>query len=256
MVGLVEALLSGVLVAVASVLPLSPEGSLASLIPGYSAFLVPAYLGVTFAVFFRYRETYSRLSLQAMRGIYEAELKYLFFVAVFTVLLGFSVSKLACRVSQLEAGVINLIVGIFLLTVALSWPKLALLRGLDERLPEQPSILDSLSSGVLQGLSFLGPLSRTGLVTLGLVLPGHSARKAIQWGFMASPAYFVLRLFLTGTWRPDGPVWIPFSAFLAAFFVTLLGISLLERLAGSHDRKFLLAFGLIPIIVYTLEVIM
>jgi len=255
MAGLVEALLSGALVALTSVLPLNPEGAFSSFVQGYGSFLVPSYLGVLFALLFRYRERYSNLFLKAMRGLYEAELKYLFFATVFTVLLGFSVSKLAPRVSTAGATAVNLLVGVLLVLSALLWPKLAPLRALDERLPEHPSILDAISSGVLQGLSFLGGLSRTGLVTLGLVLPGHSPRKAVEWGFMVSPAYFVLRLCLLGSWKPSGPPWIPFSAFLVSFIVTLLTISTWEALAEAHGKRFLLFFGLIPLIVYALEVV-
>ena len=257
MLGFVEALLSGAVVAVTSMLPLNPEGALvSSLVPGYSGFLVPAYLGVTFAVLFRFRERYSRLSFQALRGVYEPELKYLSFATLFTVMIGLPVFKLSCRVSTVEAGAANLLVGTLLSAAALVWPRLALLRGLNERLPEQPSILDAISSGVLQGLSFLGPLTRTGLVTLGLALPGHSAKKVLEWGFMISPAYFVLRLFFVGSWRPDGPAWVPFSAFLVAFAGALFMMFLLEKLAESYGERFLFFFGLVPIIIYALEVIM
>jgi len=254
---LIEALISGLIVALTSWLPLSPEGNtVSSLVGGYSSFLVPAYLGVTFAVLFRFRERFSTLLLKAMRGVYEAELKYLFFATLFTVLIGLPLSRFSCRVSAEVSTVVNALVGVAIVLLAVLNPTKNPLKELDRKLPEQPSILDSLSGGILQGFALLGPLTRTGTVTLGLLLPGHSAKKALQWGFMIAPAYLILRLVQLGSWQSSDPAWVPFTAFASAFFGSLLLMPLLERMAEKNGRYFLILFGLVAVVVYALEVIM
>ena len=253
----IEAIISGLVVALTSWLPLSPEGNtFPSLLEGYSHFLVPAYLGVTFAVLFRFREKFSTLLLKAMRGIYEAELKYIALATAFTLFIGLPVSKFSCRVSAETSALINALVGVAIVLLAVLNPSRNPLRELDSKLPEQPSILDSLSGGILQGFALLGPLTRTGAVTLGLLLPGHSAKKALQWGFMIAPAYFLLRLVELGSWKPNGPVWVPFMAFASAFFGSLLVMTLLERVAERNGRLFLIFFGLMSTVFYALEVIL
>ena len=252
----VEALLSGILVALASWLPLNPEmGGVSSLLQDYSSFLVPAYLGVTFGVMFHYRERFSTLSLKAIKGIYEAELKYLFFATLFTAIIGFPLLKCSIGITGKESAIVNILIGTLIVLLALNMPRRNPLRELDEKLPEQPSILDALSGGVLQGFALLEGVTRTGIVTLGLLLPGHSAKKVVEWGFLISPVYFVLRLLQLGDWKPGGPAWVPFIAFLSAFFTTLLLIPLLEKLAERWEKPFLIAFGLIAI-AYALEVVM
>ncbi|WP_297480861.1 undecaprenyl-diphosphate phosphatase [Thermococcus sp.] len=252
----IEALLSGILFALASWLPMNPEGEwVSSLVRSYHSFLVPAYLGVTFAVMFHYRERFSTLSLKAMRGIYEAELKYLFFATLFTVLIGFPLLECPIGITGKESAIVNVLIGMLIVLLALNTPKKNPLKELDKKLPEQPSILDALSGGVLQGFALLEGVTRTGIVTLGLLLPGHSGRKALEWGFLISPAYFVLRLLQLGNWESSGPAWIPFLAFLSAFLTTLLLIPLLEKLAERWEKPFLIAFGLIAI-AYALEVMM
>ncbi|WP_297552258.1 undecaprenyl-diphosphate phosphatase [Thermococcus sp.] len=253
----IEALLSGLIVALTSWLPLNPEANWVSpLVEGYSSFLVPAYLGVTFAVLFRFRERFSRLLLEAMKGIYEAELKYLFFATLFTVLIGLPASRFSCRVSAQTSALLNITIGGAIILLAVLNPAKNPLKELDRKLPEQPSILDSLSAGILQGFALLGPLTRTGTVTLGLLLPGHSAKKALQWGFMVAPAYLILRLVQFGSWQSSDPAWVPFTAFASAFFGSLLLMPLLERMAERNGRYFLISFGLVAVVVYALEVVM
>jgi len=250
-----EALLSGLIVALTSWLPLSPEGTaVSSLVGGYQSFLVPAYLGVTFAVLFRFRDRLSRLLLEAARGVYEAELKYIFFATLFTIMIGLPVSGFSPRVSAGASAALNALVGAAIVLLGLLNPKRNPLRELDRKLPEQPSILDSLSGGILQGLALLGPLTRTGAVTLGLLLPGHSAKKALQWGFMVAPAYLVLRLIQLGGWRSSDPAWVSFTAFASAFFASLVLMRFLEGMAERNGRSFLILFGSIAVLAYALEV--
>lgn len=70
--GIADALLSGILAALTSWLPMSPpEGSFGRLIDGvisYTAFLVPAYAGIMFSVLYRYRERLSKEPLMAFGG--------------------------------------------------------------------------------------------------------------------------------------------------------------------------------------------
>ena len=252
----VEALLSGLMAALTSWFPLSPEGDVASVFVGdYQSFLVPAYLGITFAVFFHYREKFSRLLIEAIKGIYEAELKYVFFAALFTALIGLPLSKLSWGISAQIASALNALIGALIVLISLATPRRNPIRELDGKLSEEPSMLDSLSAGILQGVALLGPLTRTGAVTLALLLPGYSAKKALQWSFMVAPAYFVLRLLQFGSWEPEGPVWVPFMALVSAFFGSLMLMSILEFLAEKRARLTLTAFGIVPVIVFALEVI-
>jgi len=251
----VDALISGFLVALASWLPLSPEaGWFPSLVKDYTLFLVPAYMGTTFAVLFYFRDELSRLFMEVLRGVYRAELKYLLFATVFTALIGIPASKFSHLIIGEDSTLINALIGALIVLTALASPKGNPLRELDRKLPEQPSIVDALSAGILQGLALLGQLTRTGAVTLGLTLPGHSARKVLEWGFLVAPAYFVLRLLQLGNWEPRDQT-LSFIAFTSAFFTSLLMLSLLPKLANGREKLFWVAFGLIPILVYALEVI-
>jgi len=231
--------LYGLLVAFASWSPLSPE-----VVPVPGELVVPCYLGLTFAVLFHFREKISFLLAAAMAGRFEPELKYLLFTSLFTFLVGFPLSALSLRVSEL----VNVPLG-----MALALVPRGLLRAIDD-VPEQPSIVDSLLGGIGQGLSLIGGLSRTGMVTLALLLPGHSAKKALQWSFLVAPAYFLVKLVSIGQWEQAPPM-PAFIAFTSAFFGSLLMMTLLERVA-ERGRPFLVVFGLIPLVFYALEVIL
>ncbi len=96
--GIADALLSGILAALTSWLPMSPpEGSFGRLIDGvisYTAFLVPAYAGIMFSVLYRYRERLSKEPLMALRGGAEtSELQYFVLGFLLTLLLGLPLAK-------------------------------------------------------------------------------------------------------------------------------------------------------------------
>ncbi len=250
-----SAVLTGIITAMVSWLPLNPEENLFSSLVNQSEFLVPVYLGITFSVLFKYREKFSEMLVKVMKGIYDPELKFLVFATIFTITIGYPLKRFSCEVSDFSSLIINAGVGVFLILMALLWPKLAVLKRIDEKLPEQPSILDALSGGILQGFSVLGNLTRTGLVMAGLVVPGHSVKKSLEWGFMVAPAYFIFKLATIKTWKPNEPAWIPFTAFLLAFASSLITMGILETLAEKNERKFLAVFGLIPLLTLILEVI-
>ncbi|WP_297499422.1 undecaprenyl-diphosphate phosphatase [Thermococcus sp.] len=254
MTAIVDAILSGFIAALASVLPLSPEGEpFSSLVSDYSYLLVPAYLGVAFAIFFYFRDEFSRQCLQAMRGIYKPSLKFVAFASLFTVLLGYPLWRFSLNLPGEVSAIINALSGGLIVLYSLR-PNLNPLKGPDGKLPEEPSMVDSLSAGLAGGVAVLGSLSRTGLVLPALIIPSHKPRKAVEWALWVAPAYILLKLTLI-SWNSSGDVWIPFTAFLSAFITSLLVIHLLLVLAERRGRGLLVTLGLISVVVYSLEVL-
>ncbi|WP_297506718.1 undecaprenyl-diphosphate phosphatase [Thermococcus sp.] len=254
MITIVDAILSGFIVALASILPLSPEGEpLASLISKYSYLLVPAYLGVAFAVLFYFRDEFSRECLHAMRGIYRAPLKFVAFASLFTVLVGYPLWRFSPDLPKEVSAVVNLLLGAIIVLYSLR-PHLNPLKDPDEKLPEEPSMVDSLSAGLAGGIAVLGSLSRTGFVLSALILPRHKPREVLEWTLWVAPAYMFLKLALI-PWNSSGDVWVPFTAFLSGFITSLIVIYLLLALAERRGKEVLVILGLIAVVVYSLEVL-
>jgi undecaprenyl-diphosphatase len=254
MVGIFNAIVSGLLVAVSSLLPLSPEGASISSIQGYSELLVPSYLGVAFGVLFYFREEFSISSLKAMRGVYTAGLKYVVFSTVFMVLLGYPLWRFSFDISETLSSVINLVIGFLIMVLSLG--RFHPLKSLEERLQEEePTLVDALLSGVAQGIAVLGVLSRTGLAIVALMLSPHEPKKVLEWALWMIPIYVFLKLGLIGTWKPVEPIWIPFSAFLSAFVTSILMIWVLLSLAERNGRLLIASLGAVALVVYSLEVL-
>lgn len=247
--GIADALLSGILAALTSWLPMSPEGSFGRLIDGvisYTAFLVPAYAGIMFSVLYRYRERLSKEPLMALRGAETSELQYFVLGFLLTLLLGLPLAK-PLTAHNAAFDVFNLILAFLITFFGLTWPGLTVLKGAEDRIPSKPSFLDAVLAGVFQSFSSTGGASRTGLVTLALVLPGHKAENVLEWGFLIAPAYHLIRLLYLGAY--EGDTLLGFITAVTAFFVSLGIMEVLVRTAQHlGTRRFLTLFGLIGVL--------
>jgi undecaprenyl-diphosphatase len=250
----IDALISGVGIAVVSWLPVNPDRVMEVFMGGvlsYSPYLGSAYLGVMFSVFYRFRKELTEDSLMALRGAPTHRFQYAFFGALFSLFIGFSLETALGENGGAVFDVINLIVSLFIFLLGVSWPKLTLLRSIEERLPSRPSMLDSIVAGVAQGISVPGMLSRTGFVTLGLALPGHEARDIMELGFIIAPAYHFLLLLGIGNCG-SSTVILNLTSALAAFFTSLAVMEVLLRVAERlGSSKFLTLFGIIGVLIET-----
>ncbi|MBP1912757.1 undecaprenyl-diphosphate phosphatase [Thermococcus stetteri] len=247
--GIAEALLSGILAALLSWLPTSPEGTLASHLDkliSYTAFLVPSYAGIMFSVLYRYRERLSKESLMAIRGVQESELQYFILGFFLTLLMGFPLARLLNDDGEVF-DVFNLILAVIITLFGLTWPRLAIMRRTESKIPTRPSFLDAVLGGLFQGFSCSGEASRTGLVTLALLLPGHKSENVLEWGFLIAPAYHLTRLLYLGAY--SGNTLLGFISAVTAFFVSLVVMEALVRTAHRlGTEKFLTLFGLIGLL--------
>lgn len=247
--GIADALLSGILVALTSWLPLSPEGSFGHLIDGmisYTAFLVPAYAGLMFSVLYRFRERLSKEPLMAFRGVETSELQYFLLGFLLTLLLGLPLAKLL-EAHNTIFDVFNLILALLITFFGLTWPKLTVLKGTEDRILPKPSFLDAVLAGVFQSFSSTGGASRAGLATLALILPGHKAKNVLEWGFLIAPAYHIIRLLCLGAY--EGDILLGIITAVTAFFVSLGVMEVLVRTAQHlGTKRFLTLFGLIGVL--------
>ncbi len=260
-------LISGIVVALSSWLPTSPEGYslvrfLSAHYTSYGDYMVPAYLGVTFAVLFYFKERIALGSQNALRRSFDPGIKYFVYAAIFTILLGYPLlTGLSDLAGSKVSDFINALVGfmIFLLGLFLGrfHPVLERVEGKMREEKDEPTLIDSISSGLLQGVSLLGGLSRSGFVLLSLLFSGLSVKKALELSFMIAPVYFVMKLAFMEGWDPALPVSLLFTSFLAAFvgsILTMKGLLKLVDLLG--ERLFLMVFGLIAVAVYLVGVIL
>ncbi len=263
----VSSAITGIVVALTSWLPVGPEGGavsrfLGSVAKGYSNYLVPAYLGVIFAVIFYFRDPIAVGTQRALSRSIGAELKYLFYASLFTLVLGYPLVAGNWEfLDPTTSDAVNAAVGAAMILVGLAClvRKRAPLEEVEKRLAdgEEPTLLDAVLSGIAQGLAMLGELSATGLVLLVLSLSGMKPKKALKLLFMISPIYMILRLLLLGSWNPAMPVYLPFTAFITSFVTAILFMKAL-MVAGERlsRRTFLTLMGLIPIVVYLMEVML
>ena len=248
-------------------MPLGPEGGavsrfLGSVAAGYSNYLVPSYLGVIFAVIFYFRDLIAVGTQRAMHGSIGAELRYLFYASLFTLVIGYPIVAGNRKVLGLvSSDAFNAVVGVALVLLGLGYlaRRRAPLEGVERRLAdgEEPTLLDAVSSGVAQGLAMLGELSATGLVLLVLSVNGMKVRRAMELLFMISPAYLILRLLFLCSWNPAMPVYLSFTAFVASFVSAILFMRALLMAGERLDRgAFLVAMGLVPVVIYAVEVML
>ncbi|NJE60793.1 undecaprenyl-diphosphate phosphatase [Thermococcus sp. 21S7] len=264
----VTPLVSGIVVALSSWLSISPEGYFVSnLLRGidqaYVDYLVPAYLGVTFAVLFYFKEEIALGSQNVLRKSFDPDTRYLLYAAIFTVLLGYPILvEVRDVIGPRTSDMVNAAIGalIILLGLLAGTKSGAPFKGVESRIREEKgeaTLLDAMLSGLSQGIALLGGISRSGLVLLGLLCTGINVRRALEMSFIVAPVYFVMKLAFLGGWEPALPVSLLFTAFLAAFVVSIVTMKSLVKLSESVSRRgFLVAFGSIAVAVYLLGVIL
>lgn len=262
----ISSILSGVIVALSSWLPTSPDSYtvvrvLSGVAQGYQEYLVPAYLGVTFAVLFYFKEKIALGSQNALRGRFDSEIKYFAYASIFTILLGYPLVRLTGLEGSRLADLVNSLLGLLFILAGLFLPRFrSVAQGFEDKMREErsePTLLDSIISGILQGVSLLGGLSRSGFIILGLTLTGIDVKKALELSFLIAPAYFIMRLASMEGWNPSLPVSLLFTSFLAAFvasLITMKGLIKLSCVLG--DKTFLAVFGLIGILIYLMGVVL
>ncbi|WP_258084967.1 undecaprenyl-diphosphate phosphatase [Thermococcus thermotolerans] len=260
-------LVSGVVVALSSWLPTSPEGYsimgfLEGVTPAYVDYLVPAYLGVTFAVLFYFKEKIALGSQRALRRSLDSDVKYLLYATLFTLLIGYPLLVgLRVVIDPKVSDFINALLGFAIFLFALFMGRFRpLLGGTKEKISEEKdgaTLLDSIVSGLLQGGTLMGGFSRSGFVFFGLVVTGVTAKKALELSFLIAPVYFILKLAFVGGWDPELPVPLLFAAFLSAFVTSIVTMKgLLKAVEVFGERGFIAVFGLIPVFVYLVGVIL
>ena len=261
-------LITGIIVSLASWLPLVPDGSaisrvLGSMVPAYADYLVPAYLGITFAVLFHFQHRIASDVQGVVRGRVSPDIRYFFYASLFTILVGYPIlGNMRGTFGPDNSALVNAIVGIALVFVGLicGGRTKSPLEKVDVMMRDREddvTLLDSIVSGVLQGVSFLGSVSRSGLVLLGLSITGMDVRRALELSFLIAPTYLVMKLLFMGEWEPGLPVGLLFTAFLAAFTMSLITMALLLRLSEALGRRlFLVIYGLVAIAIYLLGVVL
>ncbi|NJE01825.1 undecaprenyl-diphosphate phosphatase [Thermococcus sp. JdF3] len=264
----VAPLISGIIIALGSWLPVGPEGHslttiLEAVAPSYGDYLVPAYLGVTFAILFYFRELIALGSHNAIKRRLDPDMMYFIYASVFTLLVGYPVLKtVSDAVDPGTSDLINAIAGLGMILIGLlaGTRGRAPLEGIESSIREkkdEATLVDAVISGLAQGIALIGGLSRSGFVLLGLVSTGMDVKRALELSFLVAPVYLVLKLAFMGGWDPELPVALLFTAFLSAFVVSFVTMKLLLRLAGAVGRRaFLVSFGLIAIAVYLMGVVM
>lgn len=264
----VAPLISGMIIALGSWLPVGPEGHsftalLGAVAPSYGDYLVPSYLGVMFATLFYFRELIALGSQNAIKKHLDSDTMYFIYASVFTLLVGYPILKtVSDAVDPGTSDLINAIAGFGLVLVGLlaGTRVQAPLEGIERSIREkkdEATLVDAVVSGLAQGVALIGGLSRSGFVLLGLASTGMDVKRALELSFLVAPVYLVLKLAFMGGWDPKLPVALLFTAFLAAFVVSLVTMKLLLKLAGAVSRRtFLVSFGLIAIAVYLMGVVM
>ncbi|NJE06395.1 undecaprenyl-diphosphate phosphatase [Thermococcus sp. M36] len=264
--GYLTPLISGIIIGLGSWLPMSPDGYsvervLSLLSPGYADYLVPAYLGTTFAVFFYFRERIASGSQRVLMRAPDSDVRYLVYASLFTVLIGYPVMVgPGTALSRSAADLVNALVGAMLLGLSLLFGRFRCpLKRVQEKLRAEsgePTLIDSVAAGLAQGAALLGGISRSGLVVLGLVCTGVGVKRTLELSFLIAPAYFITRLLFI-RWDPVLPVSLLFASFLTAFAASMLAMNALIKFVDvMGERAFLGAFGMIPVIVYLLGVVL
>jgi len=235
-------------------------GLLSSVDPHLTEHVVPAYMGMMLAVFFYFRATIERALQFIFRRQFDADLRFLFYASIFTVVIGYPVyTPVSMGLTPLYSDALNAAMG--LLILALSMFR-AQKRGRLQRLEsgmrnksDEPTLVDSILTGIAQGVAFIGGLSRTGLSVIPLILSGINMRKILELSFLLAPIYLLLRLMFIGKYTPVSPL-DSFVVFTASFTASVVTMHLLLKLADKSGRKGVgIAFGLVPIIVFVMGVI-
>jgi undecaprenyl-diphosphatase len=264
----VSPMLTGIIVALASWLPIGPEGYavsrlLGDIAPAYGDYMVPSYLGITFAVIFYFKNLIGLDTQIALRGRISSDLKYLFYASLFTILVGYPVVlNLKDAVGPATSDLINALAGLMLLLVGLVYGNrrrapLGKVEGQMRENEDEATLLDAIVSGIAQGVALIGGISRSGLVLLGLSGTDINVKRALELSFLVAPVYLVMKLLFIGGWDSGLPISLLFTAFVASFVMSLITMKLLLMAAEALGRRsFLVVFGSVAIVVYLLGVVL
>ena len=228
--------------------------------PNLSNHIVPAYLGMMFAVIFYFRDSIGRGLQMLSQRQSEADLKFLFYALIFTVAVGYPLHMgLSTKLSPLQSDAVNALVGLLITATALlKLEKKSRIQKLESEMrkrKDEPTLVDSIMTGIAQGVTFTGEISRTGMSVLPLLLSGIKIRKVLELSFLLAPAYLALRLIFIGDYNPISPV-DSFVVFTASFAASIATIHFLLKLADRFGRKGIgIVFGAAAITVYVLGVI-
>ena len=260
----VASTITGVLYGVLAWFPVALNGAftskvLSSIDPNLSNHLVPAYLGMMLAVLFYFRGSIERALQMLFRRRSEADLKFLFYASIFTVVVGYPLYMgLSTRLSPFQSDAANAIIGILIAATALfKLEKRSRIQQLESGMRErrdEPTLVDSIVTGIAQGVAFIGGISRAGMSVLPLLLSGINARKVLELSFLLAPVYLVLRLIFIGDYTPVSPL-DSFIVFTASFAASIVTMHLLLKLADKSGRKAVgIVFGVVAVSIYALGV--
>ncbi len=249
----IKALMLGLLQGVLEWLPVSSQGNLVVLAiaflglePKYALSLsVYLHLGTGLAALVYFRDEVA--GILRRRTDRDRELfRFLLIATILTGLIGFPIFTFV-RLTSLYGEALLVLTGLALLATGVMQRD----RESDEtRAPTRLEVRDGLSLGVVQGLSAIPGLSRSGVTTTALLLKGYPGEEALRLSFLMSiPASFAA---VAGLALVEGapPVDTGILLALAASFISaLVSIDLLIKLARrTRFWKLCVVLGLIALV--------
>ncbi len=249
----IKALMLGLLQGVLEWLPISSQGNLVVLAiaflglePEYALSLsVYLHLGTGLAALVYFRNEVA--GILGRRTDRDRELfRFLLIATILTGLIGFPIFTFV-RLTSLYGEALLALTGLALLATGVMQRD----RESDEtRAPTRLEVRDGLSLGVVQGLSAIPGLSRSGVTTTALLLKGYPGEEALRLSFLMSiPASFAA---VAGLALIEGapPVDTGILLALAASFISaLVSIDLLIKLARrTRFWKLCVVLGLIALV--------
>ena len=249
----IKALMLGLLQGVLEWLPLSSQGNLVvlsiaflGLEPEYALSLsVYLHLGTGLAALVYFRNEVA--GILGRRTDRDRELfRFLLIATILTGVVGFPIFTFV-RLTSLYGEALLVLTGLALLATGVMQRDR---EGDETRAPTRLDVRDGLSLGVVQGLSAIPGLSRSGVTTTALLLKGYPGEEALRLSFLMSiPASFAA---VAGLALIEGapPVDTGILLALAASFISaLVSIDLLIKLARrTRFWKLCVVLGLIALV--------
>jgi len=253
-----EILLFGIIQGIFEWLPISSQGNLALLMVGFSGMVandairlsIFLHTGTLLSVLVYFRKDVASLlkKLKGYRPDYTERNCLLTFLLVSTLVTGVVGFMLFSYVTATEiAGTAFLgLVGIALMATGIL-QKFS--KGREDRM--QLNIKDSLLLGLLQGLSVIPGISRSGITVSGFLLRGYKSDDALRLSFLMSiPAVLAaeIGLGLLGS-LPDITIAEVLIGIVTSFFVGILSIHLLIEVAKkTRFWAFCIVMGLLAVV--------
>ena len=257
--------ITGILYGVLAWFPVALNGNfmtkfLSSVDPYLANHIVPAYMGMMLAVLFYFRNTIERALQIILRRQFEADFRFLFYASIFTLVIGYpTYTAMSMKLSPSYSDVLNAVIGVLILIISmLKIQKKGRIHRLESGMREksdEPTLVDSIITGITQGLAFIDGLSRTGLTIIPLIITGINIRKVLELSFLLAPIYLLLRLIFIGKYTPVSPM-DSFIVFTASFAASIVTMHFLLKLADKSGRKGVgVVFGFVAVIVCLMGVI-